>query len=135
MLSGSDAALLRLKPDEFDRVAWPRETSAAWRGLAVSILHEALLRPLLGITDAKLDAGTHVDYTADRADAVRRARDGACQAAFLIAPTTAEELQAVVRGGELLPRSPRTSARSSWTGSSSIGWASEVPPDVPIYRH
>jgi uncharacterized protein (DUF1015 family) len=104
VLSGSDAALLRLKPDEFDRVAWPRETSAAWRGLAVSILHEALLRPLLGITDAKLDAGTHVDYTADRADAVRRARDGACQAAFLIAPTTAEELQAVVRGGELLPQ-------------------------------
>ncbi len=104
VLSGPDAALLRLKPGEFDHIAWPRGTSAAWRGLAVSILHEALLRPLLGITDAKLDARTHVDYTADRADAIQRARDGACQAAFLIAPTTAEELQAVVRGGELLPQ-------------------------------
>jgi len=104
VLSGPDAALLRLKPGEFDHIAWPRGTSAAWRGLAVSILHEALLRPLLGITDAKLDARTHVDYTADRAEAIQRARDGACQAAFLIAPTTAEELQAVVRGGELLPQ-------------------------------
>ncbi len=104
VLGGPDAALLRLKADAFDRIAWPRGTSAAWRGLAVSILHEALLRPLLGITDAKLDAGTHVDYTADRAEAIQRARAGACQAAFLIAPTTAEELQAVVRGGELLPQ-------------------------------
>jgi uncharacterized protein (DUF1015 family) len=104
VLSGPDAALLRLKLGELDRIAWPRGTSAAWRGLAVSILHEALLRPLLGITDARLDARTHVDYTADRAEAIQRARAGACQAAFLIAPTTAEELQAVVRGGELLPQ-------------------------------
>src|SRR5207245_9545250 len=44
------------------------------------------------------------DYTADRAVAIQLARDGKYQAAFLIAPTTAEELQAVVRGGELLPQ-------------------------------
>jgi len=104
VVSGSDAALLRLKPAEFDRIKWPERTSRAWRGLAVSILHEGLLRPLLGITDAKLDAKTHVDYTADRAEAVRLAREGKCQAAFLIAPTTPAELQAIVRGGELLPQ-------------------------------
>jgi uncharacterized protein (DUF1015 family) len=104
VVSGSDAALLRLRLGEFDRIAWPSGTSQAWRGLAVSVLHEGVLRPLLGITDAKLDAKTHVDYTADRAEAVQRARDGACQAAFLIAATTPEELQAVVRGGELLPQ-------------------------------
>jgi uncharacterized protein (DUF1015 family) len=70
----------------------------------VSILHEGLLRPLLGINDAKLEAKTHVDYTADRAEAIQLARDGEYQAAFLIAATTPEELQAVVRGGELLPQ-------------------------------
>src|SRR6266511_3571609 len=74
VVSGSDAALLRLKPAEFDRIAWPERTSRAWRELAVSILHEGLLRPLLGITDAKLAPKTHV------------------------------ELPAVVRGGELLPQ-------------------------------
>jgi uncharacterized protein (DUF1015 family) len=104
VVSGPDAALLRLKPGARNLIAWPEKTSAAWRGLAVSILHEGLLRPLLGITDAKLEAKTHVDYTADRAEAIQLARDGKCQAAFLIAPTTAEELQAVVRGGELLPQ-------------------------------
>ena len=104
VVSGPDAALLRLKPGELEHIAWPEKTSPAWRGLAVSILHEGLLRPLLGITDAKLDAKTHVDYTADRAEAVELARAGKCQAAFLIGPTTPEELQAVVRGGELLPQ-------------------------------
>lgn len=104
IVSGPDAALLRLRPGARDHIAWPEKRSAAWRGLAVSILHEGLLRPLLGITDAKLDARTNVEYTADRAEAIRLARDGTYQAAFLIAPTTAEELQAVVRGGELLPQ-------------------------------
>ena len=104
VVSGPDAALLRLKPGASDHIAWPEGRSAAWRRLAVSILHEGLLRPLLGITDAKLDAKTHVEYTADRAEAIGLAREGKYQAAFLIAPTTVDELQAVVSGGELLPQ-------------------------------
>src|SRR5437870_11642301 len=104
VVSGSDAATLALRAERFDLVAWPPGTSRAWRELAVSILHEGLLKPLLGITDARLDAKTHVDYTADQAEAVRLARAGTYQAAFLIPPPTPEELQAVVRGGELLPQ-------------------------------
>jgi len=104
VVSGRDAAVLRLRADGLDAIKWPDGTSRAWRELAVSILHEGVLRPLLDITDAKLDAKTHVDYTADQAEAVRLARAGRCQAAFLIAPTTPEELWAVVRGGELLPQ-------------------------------
>jgi uncharacterized protein (DUF1015 family) len=104
VVAGDEAAVLRLRDDAFARIAWPEGTSAAWRGLAVSILHEGLLRPLLDITDVKLDARTHVDYTADQAEAVALARARKYQAAFLIAPTTAAELQAVVRGGELMPQ-------------------------------
>ena len=94
----------RCAPDAAADIPWPPGTSPAWRSLAVSVLHEGLLRPLLGIDDAKLDARTNVDYTADQAEAVRWARDGRYQAAFLIAPTTPDELQAVVRGGEVLPQ-------------------------------
>ena len=57
-----------------------------------------------GDRHARLEAGSHVDYTADQDDAIRAAREGRYQAAFLIAPTTAAELQAVVQGGELLPQ-------------------------------
>jgi len=104
IVTGPDAALLRLKPNAPRDIAWPEKTTPAWRDLAVSILHEGLLRPLLGITEAKLDAKTHVDYTADRVEAIQLARAGKYQAAFLIAPTSPEEIQAVVRGGELLPQ-------------------------------
>jgi uncharacterized protein (DUF1015 family) len=103
VVTADRACVLSLRPDGAARIPWPASTSAAWRSLAVSILHEGVLRPLLGITDAQLDARTSVDYTADQGEAVRRARERRCQAAFLIAPTTPGELLAVVRGGELMP--------------------------------
>ncbi len=103
-VAGELAAVLELREAAAAAVAWPAGTSPAWRRLAVSILHEGLLRPLLGIDAARLDAGSHVDYTADQDDAIRAAREGRYQAAFLIAPTTPVELQAVVQGGELLPQ-------------------------------
>jgi uncharacterized protein (DUF1015 family) len=96
------AAVLTLRDDAL--IVWPNGTSNAWRRLAVSILHEGLLHPFLDITDEKLDAKTHVEYTADQAEAVRLARDGTYQAAFLIAPTAPAELRDVVRGGELMPQ-------------------------------
>ena len=104
VVSGDRAVTLTLRSEAFDAVPWPTGTSRAWRELAVSILHEGVLKPFCGITDEKLDAKTHVDYTAEQPEAVRLARAGACQAAFLIAPTTLEELEAVVRGGEVLPQ-------------------------------
>jgi len=104
VVAGPEAFALTLRPGAAASIAWPAGTSPAWRALAVSVLHEGVLRPLLDIDDAKLDARTHVDYTADAGEAVRWAREGRCQAAFLIAPTTPEELQAVVRGGEVLPQ-------------------------------
>jgi uncharacterized protein (DUF1015 family) len=104
VVSGPQALVLRLREEAVGKLPWPPATSRAWRELAVSILHEGLLKPLLGITEADLDARSHVDYTADQAEAVRLAREGRCQAAFVIAPTTTTELRAVVEGGELLPQ-------------------------------
>ncbi len=104
VVAADRAAIFTLRDDAAGRITWPAGTSSAWRELSVSILHEGLLRPLLGITDAMLDEKTHVDYTADQAEAVQLVRKGRYQAAFLIAPTTPEELQAVVRGGEVLPQ-------------------------------
>jgi uncharacterized protein (DUF1015 family) len=104
VVAGPEATVFELREDATERIAWPAGTSAAWRRLAVSILHEGLLRPLLDIDDAKLEAGSHVDYSADQGEAIRAARQGRYQAAFLIAPTTPAELQAVVQGGELLPQ-------------------------------
>ena len=96
--------LLTLRHDAFDAIPWSPGTSPAWRRLAVSLLHEGLLKPFVGITEEILLQKTHVDYTADAAEAVTLARKGNYQAGFLIPPTAPEELQAVVRAGELLPQ-------------------------------
>jgi uncharacterized protein (DUF1015 family) len=100
----AEGAVLRLRPEAAGRIPWPAGTSVAWRRLTVSVLHEGLLKPLLDITEEKLDRRTHVDYTADAEEAVALVRKGACQAAFLIPPTTPDELRAVVAGGEVLPQ-------------------------------
>jgi uncharacterized protein (DUF1015 family) len=98
-----DGAVLRLRPEAADEIPWPPAASPAWRRLAVSVLHEGLLKPFLDITDEKLDRKTHVDYTADAGEALALVRKGAYQAAFIIPPTTPDELRAVVAGGEVLP--------------------------------
>ncbi len=98
------AWLLTLRPEAFDAIPWPAGTSPAWRRLAVSVLHEGLLKPFLGITEEILRQQTCVDYTADATEAVTLVTKGTYQAGFLIPPTTAAELQAVVRAGELLPQ-------------------------------
>jgi uncharacterized protein (DUF1015 family) len=104
VITAEAATVFTLRADALERIAWPAATSRAWRALAVATLHEGLLRPLLGITEAVLDARTHVDYTADQEEAIRVVRQGQHQAAFLIAATTPEELRTVVRGGEVLPQ-------------------------------
>ena len=98
------SAFLTLRPDATQRIDWPPGKPEAWRRLSVSVLHEGLLRPLLGITDAELVAKTCVDYTAGAADAVRLTRAGRYQAAFLLHPTTQAELKEIVETGEVLPQ-------------------------------
>jgi uncharacterized protein (DUF1015 family) len=104
VVTAQGAATLTLRTEALEAIPWPAATSPAWRALAVSILHEGVLKPFLDITDARLDARTHVEYTADQAEAIRLVREGRYQAAFLIAATTVDELEAVVRGGEVLPQ-------------------------------
>ena len=104
VITPDGAAVLTMRRDSFDRIAWPAGTSRTWRSLPVAILHEGLLKPFLHIDDAGEGTAGHLDYTADPAEAVRQARQGLCQAAFLIAPTTPAELQTIVQGGEVLPQ-------------------------------
>ena len=106
LVTGSEhqSVLFTLRPDAFDRIPWPPGKPIAWKRLALSTLHEGLLKPFLGVTDEKLVAKTHVDYTADAAEAVRATRSGRYQAAFFLNPTTTDELRAVVESGEVLPQ-------------------------------
>jgi uncharacterized protein (DUF1015 family) len=96
--------LLSLRPEAFHRISWPEGTSREWRGLAVSLLHEGILRPHLGIGEEALRLASHVDYTPSAEEAVRSVQEGRHQAAFLLPPVTPAELHAVVQSGDPLPQ-------------------------------
>ncbi|HEV7733640.1 MAG TPA: DUF1015 domain-containing protein [Candidatus Binatia bacterium] len=67
------------------------------RALDVAILHEAILRPILGVTPQDLA------FTHDDAEAFEAVSSGAATAAFLLNPPTMAEVRAVCLAGELMP--------------------------------
>src|SRR5207245_8901805 len=66
VVSGPDSALFTLRPGAPELIRWPERPSPARHGLAVSILHEGLLRPLPGIPRAQADRHAHLACTADQ---------------------------------------------------------------------
>ena len=96
--------VVSLRPGAFDRISWPEGTSQAWRRLAVSLLHEGILRPHLGIGEEALRLASHLDYTPSAEEAIRSIQEGRHRAVFFLPPVTPAELQAVVQSGDLMPQ-------------------------------
>jgi len=86
----------------------PRETlpvSASGRPLLdMDVLHEGVLRPLLGIGAERLRAGTNVTYTRDAAEALAAVEQGKAQAAFLLNPTRVDQVLETARAGGKMPQ-------------------------------
>lgn len=99
VVDGDGAVLLdRPDPTELDR-AVPRDRSAAWRSLDVTVATEYLIRGLWGLAD---EEGV-VDYAHD----VRHAVDAATASggtALLFNPTPVEAVAAVAAAGDRMPR-------------------------------
>ena len=76
----------------------------AYRRLDVSVLHALILERQLGIDEKKLEAQQHVDYVRDRESCVRLVNEGGYQAAFLLNPTSVEQMQRVALLGEKMPQ-------------------------------
>ncbi|MDR0867579.1 MAG: DUF1015 domain-containing protein [Planctomycetota bacterium] len=78
----------------------------AWRKLDVAVLHLLILDDLLGIDEDKLARKENLFYThsaEDALNAVKTKRDG-IQGAFLLRPTTMEQVRQVSRAGATMPQ-------------------------------
>jgi len=71
--------------------------SPALRALDVSLLHKAILEPILGL------APTDLAFTHDDAEALEAVAAGRAEAAFLLNPPTIQQVEAVCLAGELMP--------------------------------
>ena len=95
--------LLTLKPSALTDAAFQRH-SEFWRELDVSILHTLILDRRLGIDDEKLTRQTNIDYARSREACIERVDAGRYQAAFLLNPTTPQQLQSIASTGERMPQ-------------------------------
>ncbi len=78
--------------------------SAAYRSLDVAVLHQAILKPLFGIGEAEMAAGTNLRYTRVQAEALDAVDKGEAQAAFLLNPTRVRQIRDVAIAGEKMPQ-------------------------------
>ena len=78
--------------------------SGPTRQLDVHILHQGILRPFVGIGPAELASQKHVDYYRNREELVDRVWKGQYQVAFLLNPTTLEQVWQISERGEKMPQ-------------------------------
>jgi len=100
---GKKYYLLAMKPPALSDAAFQKH-SEPWRELDVSILHTLILDNRLGIDDEKLAKQTNIDYARSREACIERVDAGKYQAAFILNPTPAEQMQRVAGAGERMPQ-------------------------------
>ena len=96
--------LLHLQESSNDDTTFMAGTTGAIRQLDVNVLHEGILRPCLGV-DARQPAGqTQVNYFRHREELHAQLEQDECQLAFILNPTSLDEVRELSEQGEKMPQ-------------------------------
>ena len=80
------------------------EFSSRWKRLDVNILNVLVLQQILGITEAQFDSTDTVSYTRNLDEALAAVDRRTADVALLLNPTRLEDVLAIARSGERMPR-------------------------------
>ena len=94
--------MLTLKDPGIADAALP-EHAEPYRQLDTAVLEALILKGALEMTDEDIDELAGLRYARDAAEALRLIETGECDAAFFMAPTPVERVQAVAGAGESMP--------------------------------
>lgn len=95
--------ILRLKNKRImQRLA--KDLSAPLRELDVTTLHLLILEHILGMPPELQESGDTIRYAQDEESVLQTLEKEDCQAAFILNATKAEEIQAIVAGGDKMPQ-------------------------------
>ncbi len=94
--------MLTLKDPEIASIALP-DHSDAYRALDTAVLEALILKGTLGMSDEDIDHLAGLGYARDFAHALELVERAEYDAAFLMAPTPVEQVQAVAAAGESMP--------------------------------
>jgi len=98
-----DAYLLSLKNGVMDRL-FEKEIPAALRHLDVTVLTRLIFMELLGFDELRLDNEKSIAYTSIEKDAVAAVAGGECDLAFILNPTSIDQVKAVAEESQIMPR-------------------------------
>jgi len=99
-----DAYLLSLKNGVMDRLFEQEIPAAALRHLDVTVLTRLIFMELLGFDELRLDNEKSIAYTSIEKDAVATVATGECDLAFLLNPTSIDQVRGVAQEGLIMPR-------------------------------
>lgn len=96
--------LLTLKPSVSSADLIPGPVPPEVKDLDVSLLHEFILKELLGISREDQEQKRYIDYVKDLDQAFDAVRLRTAQLAFLMNPTRVDQVRAVARAGYTMPQ-------------------------------
>lgn len=103
MITPESAALLVLREGVEIETILPGLESARWKSLDVPILHLLVLTQCLGLDAAGLADGGDIQFTPWESAAMSALASGEAEAAFLVRPTSMDEIWEIAEGGERMP--------------------------------
>lgn len=96
--------LLHLRESSIDDSTFMAEMTGTIRQLDVNVLHEGILRSALGV-DARQPSGqAQVSYFRHREELIAQLEQGECQLAFILNPTSLDEVRELSEQGEKMPQ-------------------------------
>jgi uncharacterized protein (DUF1015 family) len=97
------AYLLQQRPEVGATSGWHEAPHPAVMAVDVAALQGLVLGPWLGISAEPGELKRHVHFTPSAQEAIEQTRGGAFQAAFLVKPTTLDQLRDVSNAGQVMP--------------------------------
>ncbi len=104
MLAVSGDEVLALSMDKAARDRAMPDVSERRRQLDMTVLHEAVLHRLLGVSAEAVRAGEHVRYVREAGEAIASVERAEAQLAFLVNPVTLAQLRENTFAGEVMPQ-------------------------------
>ncbi len=98
------ARLLRLRQGRLQDLRFMPEVTGPLRTLDVTILHEGILGPVLGLDQQAIAGETCVSYYRERRELLERIRTGEVYLGFLLRPTSLEQVREVSECGLKMPQ-------------------------------
>lgn len=100
----TEGRLLVLRPDRLADPQFMPGVSGPLRTLDVSILHEGVLGPVLGLDQRAIAGETHVSYFRERRELQDQIQSGCVQLGFLLKPTSLGQVREVSECGLKMPQ-------------------------------